>query len=211
VSYTGPDVSSFQGDVDWHKVRSSGHVFAIVKATEGLDFVDPKFTAARWKAMRAAKLHRGAYHFARPQPGRTGAQEAAHFVRAVKHVGGRRHGSDFPLILDIEWAASGMAPHSIWRWCSDFCSYVRRHTGRGCIVYTGSFWRDRVGNIGPPRNGGVLWLAAYVQHPDPLVPRGFKQWTLWQRTDKAHVPGISTPCDLSLFRGGRAKLLWVCR
>lgn len=32
----GPDVSSYQGEVNWHEVKSAGAGFGIAKATEGL-------------------------------------------------------------------------------------------------------------------------------------------------------------------------------
>ncbi|MBF6202271.1 GH25 family lysozyme, partial [Nocardia cyriacigeorgica] len=44
---TGPDVSSWQHVdgrmIDWHAVRAAGHQFAMVKATEGIHYVNPYF------------------------------------------------------------------------------------------------------------------------------------------------------------------------
>jgi GH25 family lysozyme M1 (1,4-beta-N-acetylmuramidase) len=39
---TGVDVSKWQGEVNWRRVAED-HTFAIVKATEGVGYVDPKF------------------------------------------------------------------------------------------------------------------------------------------------------------------------
>jgi GH25 family lysozyme M1 (1,4-beta-N-acetylmuramidase) len=50
----GPDVSRWQGSVDWNKVLAAGAGIGIAKATEGIDFVDPTFTPARYKAMQKA-------------------------------------------------------------------------------------------------------------------------------------------------------------
>ena len=37
----GVDVSQHQGSVDWQKVTGAGFDFAIVKSSEGQDFIDP--------------------------------------------------------------------------------------------------------------------------------------------------------------------------
>lgn len=62
----GPDVSHYQGHVDWAKVKAAGAGFGIAKATEGLTYTDNQFQV-NWAGMRSAGLKvRGAYHFGRP-------------------------------------------------------------------------------------------------------------------------------------------------
>ena len=58
----GIDVSHHQGKIDWPAVAVDGVGFAFIKATEGGDFVDPRF-AENWKASAKAGIPRGAYHF----------------------------------------------------------------------------------------------------------------------------------------------------
>ena len=58
----GIDVSKYQGDIDWNKVKDSGVKFVWIKATEGGDHTDEKF-AANWAGAKAAGIPRGAYHF----------------------------------------------------------------------------------------------------------------------------------------------------
>jgi GH25 family lysozyme M1 (1,4-beta-N-acetylmuramidase) len=198
----GIDVSSFQGDINWRSVRAAGYVFGFAKATEGLDFRDERFTAGRWKAMADARLVRGAYHFARPQPGRSGRDEARHFCRVVQSVGGWRNG-DLPPCLDVEWA-KGLTPQQVVRWCSDFCNEVKRLTGRGCIVYTGGFWKN-LGRVPAPEQGALLWIAHYGVDK-PVLPAGWKTWTFWQFSDKGRVPGIPGPVDVNHFNGDLAAL-----
>ena len=63
----GIDVSHFQGNINWASVKNGGIDFVFVKATEGVDFVDSKFTtympggtrgqsAGRSLSFRAAQL-----------------------------------------------------------------------------------------------------------------------------------------------------------
>jgi GH25 family lysozyme M1 (1,4-beta-N-acetylmuramidase) len=88
-----------------------------------------------------------------------------------------------------------------------WASEVRRRLGRQPIIYTGSFWRDEMGNPGD-HLGCPLWLAAYVpegQLPS-LIPVAWQTQglTLWQHTDKGDCPGIAGGCDLSRFDGPQA-------
>jgi len=55
----GVDVSRHQGDIDWTAVERAPQIgFAYLKATEGGDWVDPRF-AANWQAARRAGLRVG--------------------------------------------------------------------------------------------------------------------------------------------------------
>src|SRR5512140_3609631 len=58
----GVDVSHYDGTIDFAKVKQSGRVFAIMKATEGTSYVDATF-ATHWADAKAAGVVRGAYHF----------------------------------------------------------------------------------------------------------------------------------------------------
>ena len=62
----GIDVSHYQGNINWSKVATSGIKFACAKATEGITYVDPSFSA-NWVGMKSVGLTRCAYHFAHPK------------------------------------------------------------------------------------------------------------------------------------------------
>lgn len=187
----GIDISEHQGSIVWAEVaRHVGFVF--VKATEGLDFVDHRFGKQRVAAIRDADIPFGAYHFARPQPGRDGADEAKFHVRTVRDAGGLKPG-DLPCVLDIE-TASGVDRATVRRFVRRFVHRYRDMTGHRPIIYTGSFWRDFLGNpliLGRCR----LWLAAYTSSWHNYTPRAWKRPFFWQYTDHADVPGISGPVD----------------
>ncbi len=51
----GPDVSDYQGGVDWAAVKAAGASFAFTKATEGLTFTCETF-APNWQGMRDAGI-----------------------------------------------------------------------------------------------------------------------------------------------------------
>src|SRR5216684_110825 len=60
----GIDVSHHQHQVNWYLVAEAGISFALAKATEGVTFVDPQFSA-NWIGIKNAGIIRGPYHFFR--------------------------------------------------------------------------------------------------------------------------------------------------
>lgn len=180
----GPDVSNWQGRVDWEAVKQRGGAsFGVCKATEGQTYTDPSF-ARNWAAMKAARLPRVAYHFARP--GRNlAADEARHFAKIVK-----RHGYDGAndlLALDVETENS----ETLDEWCDEFFAELRRLMPlRAEIVYTYSYFRQW-----KPRPNRKLWIAAYGS--SYTLPKGWEssQVIAWQYTDRETWPGVAGPCD----------------
>lgn len=200
----GIDVSNNNGDIDWDRVaRSYPKVgFLFIKATEGLGYVDPLFTKARVDAVRKAGIPFGIYHFARPQPGRDGADEADAFVLAGKKAGWGKIG-DLRGVLDIEHS-DGVDRAEVQRFVRRFIKRYRHLTGHRPIIYTGSFWRDFLGNpIMATRC--PLWLAAYTDTWNPWVP---KAWIagrpfIWQRSQTGTQTGITGYLDINRFLRNR--------
>ena len=61
----GLDVYSGDGTITWSTVKNAGYDFVFVKATEGVDFIDSKFTT-NMSGASAAGMYVGTYHLARP-------------------------------------------------------------------------------------------------------------------------------------------------
>lgn len=202
----GIDVSTYQGDIDWAAVASSGVKFVSIKATEGTTFLDPHL-ARNWAGAREHGLFRTAYHFAHPSL--DAVAQANFFVASVNAAGGfGKNTSTMQLMLDLE-DADKEAPAAVWAWTQAFLGRVQALTGRPGIVYTGYyFWRDQVGN--PSSNLDCpLWIAAYI--PKPLVPSAWPGgWTFWQHSDAGKIPGITGNVDLDYFAGSVAQLEKLC-
>jgi lysozyme len=78
----GIDVSHWQGQIDWKKVKASGVDFVYVKATEGGGYVDSWYERHIAGAI-AAGLTCGSYHFF--QPGDSVAKQVDNFVLGSVH------------------------------------------------------------------------------------------------------------------------------
>ena len=91
----GIDISHHQGHIAWAKLPRQGVDFAYIKATEGSDRVDRRFSI-NWRAADEAGVHRGAYHFFGLCS--SGRAQAANFVRTVPYDAGA-----LPPAVDLEF------------------------------------------------------------------------------------------------------------
>jgi lysozyme len=198
----GIDVSSHQGQVDWAAVRQAGAAFSFTKATGGAWYTNPTLPQ-NWQGMLAAGLQRGAYHFAfetsgQPFPGPGPEAEAAYFLDAVMPLGLSR--GDM-LVLDLEQGAGDLG-----QWALRWLRQVEAFAGFPPLLYTRRSFAEAHGLTDVPELGRyLLWEAAY----QPTMPPPYGPWaaiTFWQFTDRATVPGVSTPVDGNWFNGAPADL-----
>ncbi len=192
-SVHGIDVSSYQGKIDWKKVKSmkedSVHItFAFIKATEGISSVDPYFQR-NWREAPKAGIICGAYHYFIPR--KSGLWQARFFLQTVKFEEG-----DLPPVIDVE-DLSGQTPEKMRRELKDFVSHVEKKTKVKPIIYSGLvFYRDYLkGHF----DGYPLWIAHYYQ---PELKMGAEtKWFFWQHSDKARITGINHVVDFNAFKG----------
>lgn len=188
---TGIDVSQHQGSVDFAKVKKAGHDFVIVKSSEGQDFRDKTFNAARVDAIRKAGLTLGVYHYLRPRPGREGGVEADWAVRVAKTHGWGKPG-DIPLVVDIEESDLGVA--ATRRYLKQFVDRYRLLMGHAPVVY--SFPHFLLGLAPKDTMGCPLWIA-HFDVPKPTVPLPWKAQAIWQHSSHGRCPGVSGNVDLN--------------
>ena len=188
----GIDISNHQEGADLSKAKAAGCGFVFAKATEGLTWRDDHFAGFRAQAAKIG-LPFGAYHFARPQAGRTGTDEA----RAFLAVAGKPTG--LPHVLDLE-ATKTSAPATT-AFALEWLATVHRATGVRPIIYT--YTAFAASHLYPSTALAAypLWLANYRSTPPP-APRPWKAWVAWQHTSSATVPGIPGRCDRNIAAPG---------
>lgn len=195
---TGPDVSRWQGVVDWSRVADVGHSFAWAKASQGVTWVDPQLARNR-SGIPAAGLVPGFYHFLDHEY--PGDRQARHFVSTVGSFAGRM------ACVDVE--SEGAGNPTIDQVETFAREFARLTGGHPLVVYTSWGWwsgRDRGGR--GIRISPWLWHARYrtvSSGPGPMYG-GWPSPTFWQHTSSGSCPGISGNCDLNVFYGRRARL-----
>jgi len=95
----GIDISHWNGDVDFHKMKADGYDFAVIKATQGTWRVDPKLLRNVAMCQDAGMAH-SLYHFLDPimDGHQDGNEQYEYFMDNTSGL----HG-DLPNALDVEW------------------------------------------------------------------------------------------------------------
>jgi lysozyme len=203
---SGIDVSSFQNQVDWTKVKAAGAQFAYLKATEGVTITDTTFASNRANA-RAAGLVCGAYHLFRPKD--TAQAQVDNFVAAVGTV----EVGELPPVLDIEvpsdWANIALAARI--KLVTDWLVAVEARLGVRPIVYINNPDMQALLNNDPSFSQYLLWVAYYPPAPVPIVPPPWTDWAFWQHTGLGTIGGVTGSCDLDFFQGSLADLTKLVR
>ncbi len=190
----GVDVSRWQGDIDWAKLRSQGANFAYIKATDGGDHIDPMFRE-NWRGAAAAGLRRGAYHFF--YWCRTASSQADWFIRNVPKVDGA-----LPPVIDVEWNHESSCKRrpsraAVIEKMQVFMDRLERHYGQRPIIYTApDFYADNL-------KGAFLdypfWLRSVARHPSKVYPG--RRWVFWQYSGSGLSHGVRGRIDLNVFNG----------
>lgn len=191
----GIDVSHHDGNIDWNKVKNDpqGIKFAYIKATQGIDYVDPKFIA-NVAGAKAAGIKWGVYHFAtwnNHNVIQDAKFEAAHFLATVATVGK----PDMPLVLDAESDTKPpLSPEELLTFISTFMTDIQK-AGYDPMFYSYPSWINEY----LPKNHGLgkykLWLADYNGPLDKV--NGWTKPYMHQYSAKGKVYGISTDCDMN--------------
>lgn len=190
----GVDVSRWQGNVNWDKLRAQGANFAYIKATDGGDHLDPMFMK-NWRNADAAGLKRGAYHFF--YWCRTAGEQADWFIRNVPKMDGA-----LPPVIDVEYNGESSCKRrpsreKVLEKMQVFMDKLERHYGQRPIIYTApDFYRD---NLKGEFLDYPFWLRAVARHPSKVYPD--RKWLFWQYSGSGLSHGVTGRIDLNVFHG----------
>lgn len=186
----GIDVSRHNGAIDWPRVADAGVAFAWIKASEGGDVRDPRFTENVTGAS-AAGLRVGAYHFftfCRPA-----ADQARQFLATIQQAR-----LTLPPVVDVEFVGNCRAPPSrdaIRAELEQWIATVEAALGRRVVVYTTNDADEQLLR-GLER---ARWMRSIPGEPS-------RPWSFWQLDPSGRVPGVVGVVDLDVFQGSLAEL-----
>ena len=191
----GIDVSHYQSEIDWKRVKAFGVKFAFIKATDGVNGVDPNL-ARNTSGATEAGIPFGLYHFMRPDPtpGNAGKQ-AEHFLSFENVVAPGL----LPPVLDVE--LFGITNGQVDEWLS----LVFGETSQRALIYASSAFLPEQFGAWDGIDQYPLWVAHYTTAPSPGT-HPWKTWDFWQHTNSGRVDGIPYPVDLDWFNGSEEDL-----
>lgn len=191
ASILGIDVSKWQADIDWMRVRKSGVKFAYIRVSHGLEGIDERFDE-NWLEAKKAKIQRGAYQYY------SISQDPILQADLMVERMGPLDENDLAPVIDVEDEGLGIESKEEYESAiAMWLDRVEEKTGVRGVVYTNqSFWRKRVNTRRFENTGSPLWFANYETRC-PTLPRALTKWDIWQFSSTGKIPGIAGPVDLN--------------
>lgn len=191
----GIDVSKWNQEIDWDKVRNAGVDYAIIRcgyrgSVTGSLVEDPYFET-NIKGALAAGLKVGVYFFTQAVNEVEAVEEASMVLELVKG-----YELTYPVYIDTEGAGGNGRADSLdaaarTNICEAFCRTVS-HAGYTAGVYGSRNWFYNRLNT-PQLEQYSIWLAEYRKVP---VYQGYYQ--MWQYSSKGTIDGIEGSVDMNI-------------
>lgn len=196
TSITGIDISEFQGDIDWQKVKAAGIDFVIVRVGVrtygGGDIVMDKKFKENISGAADAGLHVGAYFFSQATTTDEAIEEADALIDAVEP-----YDITYPLIFDWEIISGDTARtdtvsvDTLADCCVAFCERVKS-AGYTPMIYQNKYTSMMKLDVQRLKDY-PFWLAEYN-----TKPTYYYDFQMWQYASDGYVPGISGNVDMNI-------------
>lgn len=186
----GIDISCFQPNIDWNKVKNAGIGFAMLRSSYGWFNKDSSFETHR-RNCEANGIPYGMYHYSYARNLNEAKIEADNFIALAKTCN-----PTYPLCIDMEdadgyKAKNGVSNETCVQICEYFCKRVEE-AGYYAIIYANLDWlNNRINDSRLDRFD--KWVAQWSN-----ACQYGKSYGMWQYTDKGYVDGIGNiDCNYS--------------
>lgn len=177
------DVSDWQSQIDWAKVKADGVVGAIIRYADGTT-LDKRF-AENMRNAKANDIHIGSYIFSRAKTAAEAQTEATRLFNACKE-----YEPDMPLYIDLEVSSLSQYADTV---AKAFLDKMDELGGRGGVYANLNWWNNYLKQTFKNYSSKAFWIAQYndeMTHSDPL------KFGMWQYTSSGSVKGISGKVDM---------------
>ena len=193
VQFDGIDVSKHQGIINWAELKKNSKIkFVYIKATEGADYIDPRYQ----ENIRNAKKQGfkvGSYHFLSTKS--SAVKQFQNFIKTAK-----REEQDLLPVIDVEklkpWSSQQLRDS-----LKVFADLLEDYYGCKPLIYTSE--KFFTSNLGRAFADYPLFIAKYNSSSAPNINY---PWVIWQFSDcglfKSAVKENRGEVDLSRFAKG---------
>ena len=204
----GIDVSYYQGNIDWKKVKNSGVEFVIIRVgyrgygSAGTLVEDPKFKTYLDGATKAG-LKVGVYFYTQAITTAEAQAEAKFVLDRIKG-----YSLQMPVYYDIESVdydtgrldSAGLSKAQKTALCTAFCDTIIK-SGYSAGVYANYTWLNYyIDGAGLGRKYPI-WLAHYTSNTNYD-----QRMDMWQYSGSGTVSGISAYTDVNVWYSGKLPL-----
>lgn len=193
------DVSTYNGDIDWDRVKEAGIDYAIIRVGyrgyETARLVKDKRFDTNMSNATAAGVKVGAYIVTQAVNTNEAVEEASFIISSCSG-----YNVSLPLAIDVESAGNGSGRGdkiSVAERTAVINAFVQtiRGAGYSAMVYANKDWMTNRINAGGLASGSTVWLAQYRSR---CTYGGSYQ--MWQFTESGSIPGISGNVDMSAWK-----------
>ena len=191
----GIDVSKWNKEIDWDKVKKAGVQFAIIRvgyrgSSTGALVEDPYFEKNIRGAI-ASDIPVGVYFFTQAINEVEAVEEASMVIKLCQDFN-----LDYPVFIDTESAggngrADNLDAETRTLVCDAFCNTLK-NAGYDAGVYASRNWLN-VNLISDKLEKHIIWLAEYRETP---LYQGYYQ--MWQYSSNGSIDGIEGRVDINL-------------
>ena len=181
------DVSTWQGSIDFNKVKSAGYDYVIIRAGYGKEKSQKdNMFETNYKKAKSAGLKVGAYWFSYAMSPSTATAEADACLSCIK---GKKF--ELPVYYDMEYQPAMSTSNSNYtKMAVNFCNKLKSN-GFKSGVYSSASVYDYLLNRKTLKNNGIsIWNAEWYTKPSITCD-------VWQYSDNGRINGISTNVDLN--------------
>lgn len=198
ISLLGIDVSSYQGNINWNKVKSAGVDYAIIRLGyrgygTGAVLLDSKYHT-NMKNAAAAGIPTGVYFYSQAINEQEAIEEAEMVIKNL-----RGYDISYPVVFDMEEVnddpenvrTSQLTPQQRTDITIAFCERIKE-AGYTPMIYGNISWM--IMNLEFERLESYdKWFAQYFKQP--FFPYEF---SMWQYTASGSIDGINGNTDLNM-------------
>lgn len=192
----GIDVSEFNEEIDWEKVKEDGIEFVIIRLGfrgygEG-DMYEDKYFAANLAGAQAAGLDVGVYFFAQAVSEEEAEEEARYVLDMLDGAE-----LQMPVVYDVEpirtddARTDDVTGEQFTKNTAAFCRVIQEN-GYEAGYYGNLKWEMFMLDM-PQLTEYTMWFAGYADAPQTAY-----DFSIWQYTDQGSVDGVPTNVDMDI-------------
>lgn len=187
--YNGIDVSEWQGDINFKKVKESGVEVVYIRAGQGFSYEDSKFEE-NYKEARDNGLKVGVYHYVTARSVEDAKLQANFFASLIS-----KKQIDCKLAMDFE-SFGNLSNSQINQIALAYLRELEKLTKKEVIVYSNTYAASYKFNSSVAEY--PLWVAQYGVN-EPQDNGHWKNWEGYQYSSTGRVSGISGNVDLDKY------------
>lgn len=199
VSKWGVDVSGYQGNIDWKKLKAQGVEFAIIRlgfrgyGQAGNIVYDTRFKQNIKSAIDAG-IEVGVYFFSQALDDEEALEEANFVINALKD-----YKITYPVVFDTEAIDESLNPRTkdikkerVTKNCIIFCEAVKA-AGYKPMIYYNMPWCAKMLDL-EKLNPYDIWYADYTG-----TPQSPYKFSMWQYTETGRLDGVNGVIDFNIY------------